>query len=147
MPFQAAHRPRSHKSVTRYSLFGNLSRAKTYPGILNISLSISIAHQLIDILKFNVCHFHYNSVCIKKLLNKIFCFKWDSNLHLQCEQLLYYHLYKTQNHFIKSITGIEQTKETKKLKKRRIRIIKVPKQDEDTGTCNLQILLHLRSLF
>ena len=29
--------------------------------------------------------------------------------------------------------------------KRRIGIIKVPKQDEDTG--NLQILLHLRSLF
>jgi len=45
LPFQAAHRPRSHKSAKRYSLFGNCYRAKTYPGILNILLSISIAHQ------------------------------------------------------------------------------------------------------
>jgi len=51
-----AHHPKSHKSVMHYSLFGNLSRTKTYPGILNISLSIFIAHQLIDILKFSVCH-------------------------------------------------------------------------------------------
>jgi len=50
-PFQAAHRPRSHKSAMRYSLFGNLSCAKTYLGILNISLSISIAYQSIDILE------------------------------------------------------------------------------------------------
>jgi len=54
--------PRSHKSTTRYSLFGNLSRTKTYPGIFNISLSISIAHQLTYISRFSVCHLHYNNV-------------------------------------------------------------------------------------
>jgi len=29
------------------------------PGILNISQSISMAHQSIDISKFRVCHLHY----------------------------------------------------------------------------------------
>jgi len=52
-----------------YSLFGNVSCAKTYPGILNISLNISIAHQSIDISKFNVCHLHY-IIRVKKLLNE-----------------------------------------------------------------------------
>jgi len=52
-----------------YSLFGNVSSSKIYPGILNISLSISIAHQSIDILKFSVCHLH-QIMCIKKLLNE-----------------------------------------------------------------------------
>jgi len=65
-PFQAAHCPRSHKNVMPYSLFGNVSRTKTYPGILNILLSISIAHQSIDILKFCVCHLRV----FKKLLHE-----------------------------------------------------------------------------
>jgi len=62
LSFQAAHHPRSHKSAMHYSLFGNLSHAKTYPGILNISLGTSIAHQLLDILKFSICHLHYNAL-------------------------------------------------------------------------------------
>jgi len=45
--------------VTDYSLFGNVSCNKTYPGIFNISVNTSIAHQSIDIMKFSVCHFHY----------------------------------------------------------------------------------------
>jgi len=52
---------KSHKSATHYSLFGNVSHAKTHPGILNISLSISIANQSIDISKFSVRHLHYNN--------------------------------------------------------------------------------------
>jgi len=44
-------------------LFGNVSSVTTYPGIFNISLSISIAHQSIDISKFSVSH-------LKKLLNE-----------------------------------------------------------------------------
>jgi len=40
-----------------------------YPGILNISVSISIAHQSIDILKFIFCHFHYMANTRKKLSN------------------------------------------------------------------------------
>jgi len=54
--------------MTCYSLFGNVSHAKVYPGVLNISLSISIV-QSIDISKFSVCHFHYIT-CVEKLLNK-----------------------------------------------------------------------------
>ena len=55
--FTAAHDSWSHKSVMHYSLFGNVSNAKIYPGILDISVSISIAHQSIDISEFHVCHF------------------------------------------------------------------------------------------
>jgi len=44
LPFPAAYNAR---------MFGN-------PDILNMSVGISIAHQLIDILKFSVCHFQYN---------------------------------------------------------------------------------------
>jgi len=51
----------------RYSLFGNFSHAKTYPVILNISPSISIAHQSIDILKFSVCHLHYTMHVLKSI--------------------------------------------------------------------------------
>jgi len=62
-----------------------------------------------------------------------------------CEQLLRYHLHKT----IKSITGHKKLKKLDNvkliIKKGRIGIIKIPKQEEDTG--NLQILLHLRYLF
>jgi len=36
-----------------FSVFGNVSCAKTYPGILNISVSVSIAYQSIDILNFS----------------------------------------------------------------------------------------------
>jgi len=52
-PFQAAHHPRSHKSVMFYSLFNNVCHTKIYPGVLNISLSISIAHQSIDTVSRN----------------------------------------------------------------------------------------------
>jgi len=54
---------------------------KTHPGFFNTSVSISIAHQLIDILKFSVCHFHY--IMRVKSSEWKNCFKWDSNLHLQ----------------------------------------------------------------
>jgi len=86
-------RLRSHKITMRYSLFGNVSCTKTYPSILNISLSISIAHQSINVSKFSVCHFHY-IMRIKKLLNEKISLKWDLSSHLQCEQLLCYHLHK-----------------------------------------------------
>jgi len=46
-------------SAMHYSLFGNVYYTKTYQSILNISLSISIVHQLLDILNFSVYHFHY----------------------------------------------------------------------------------------
>jgi len=56
---------------------------------------------------------------------------------------------KTQNHYNDSITGHKKLKKLGNVKignLKRIRIIKkVPQQDEDFG--NLQILLHLRSLF
>jgi len=55
-------RSRSHKSVMCYSLFSNVKP-------INMSVSISIAHQLIDISKFSFCHFHY-IMHIKKLLNE-----------------------------------------------------------------------------
>jgi len=58
-PFQTAHHSRNHKNVLHYSLFGDVFHAKTYPGVLNISMSISTAHQSIDILKVSVSHFHY----------------------------------------------------------------------------------------
>jgi len=64
-------RLKSHKGVTHYSLLGNVSHTKTYPGILNISLSISIVHQSIDISKFSVCHLHYIPVmCVKNYLTE-----------------------------------------------------------------------------
>jgi len=71
----------------------------------------------------------------------------DLNSHLQCEQLLCYHL---QNHYNESITGHKELKKPDdvkicNLKKKNRDHKKVPKQDEDVG--NLQILLHLRSLF
>jgi len=55
---------KNHKSAMCYNLFGNVSHAKTHPGILNIikSVSICIAAQSFDILKFSVCHSLYN-VC------------------------------------------------------------------------------------
>jgi len=57
---------------------------------------------------------------------------------------------KTQNYYNVSITEHKKTKETRyvkigNLKKKNRDHKNVPKQDEDTG--NLQILLHLRSLF
>jgi len=56
----------------------------------------------------------------------------------------------TQNHYNESITGQEKLKKLDNvkignLKKKNRDHKKVPKQDEDAG--NLQILLHLRSLF
>jgi len=52
-----------------YSLFGNVSCAKTYPGILNLSVGISIVHQSIDISKVSVCHLHY-IMSIKKAIEQ-----------------------------------------------------------------------------
>ena len=83
----ASPRLRNHKNAMCYNLLGNISHAKTYPGFLNISLSIFIAHQLIHISNFSICHFHC-TICVKKLLNEKICCKWDTNPHLQCEQLL-----------------------------------------------------------
>jgi len=57
-------RSRSHTSMMCYSLLGNVCCAKTCSGIFNIPVSISIAHQSIDALKYNFCHFHYNA-CLK----------------------------------------------------------------------------------
>ena len=50
---------KSNKNAICNRLFGCVSHTKTYPGIFDISVSICIAHQLIDISKFSVCHFHY----------------------------------------------------------------------------------------
>jgi len=82
--------------VICYSLFGNVSHAKTYPGILNISLSISVAHQSIDISKVSVYHLHY-IMHVKIIIER--------------KKLL-------QNHYNVSITG------HKKLKKLKIGILK-----------------------
>jgi len=81
-------------------------------------------------------------------------FKWDSNLHISsvnsvnsCCATTYT---KSQDHYNESITGHKKLKKLDNVKidnlKRKNRDHeKVPKQDEDAG--NLQILLHLRSLF
>jgi len=153
LPFQAAHHPRIDKSATRYSLYGNHSHAKTYPGILNISLSISTAQQLIDIL--NSVFVTFTIQCwlknywTKKLLQvglEPADLKPMSPVSSYCA-ITYT---KTWSHHNVSITGHKKLKKLDNVKigslKRKNRDHKkVPKQDK--GTANLQTLLHLRSLF
>jgi len=53
----------------RYSLFSNVCHTKIYPGILNISLGISIAHQSIDIAKLSsLYNAHLKNYWMKKTL-------------------------------------------------------------------------------
>jgi len=68
--------------MMRYSLFGYIFHAKTTLGILNISLSISIAHLLIDILKFS-----FTIQCtFEKIIERKKFFQVGLELtHLQCE--------------------------------------------------------------
>ena len=69
-----------NKSVTCYILFGNISHAKTYPGILIIyqgaSLWSIIDNWLISQSSVSLLH------CILKIIEqKNFCLKWDLNLY------------------------------------------------------------------
>jgi len=74
-------------SVMRYSLFGNVSHAETDPGILNVSVSISIAHQLIDTSKFNVCHFYKRYILLDK--NFFPSQIWASSMNSCCANYLH----------------------------------------------------------
>jgi len=139
----------------RYSLFGYIFRTKTTLGILNISLRISIAYLSIDILKFSICHLHYTMHVWKNYwMKKMFqvssgtriCASPEWTLNSCCATTYT----KSQNLYNESITGHKKLKKLDNVKignlKRKYRDCKkVLKQDEDAG--NLQILLHLRSLF
>jgi len=91
-------------------------------------------------------------------MKKTDCFKWDSNLRLEsyissvnsCCTTTYTKTYNHHNVYYESITGHKKLKkldnvEIGNLIKKNRDHKKVPKQDKDTG--DLQILLHLRSLF
>jgi len=100
----------------------------------------SLAHQSI-ILKFSVCHFH--QCTFKNVLDGKILFQVGLNPHLQLRQLLCKLLtLKSKSYYVKSITEKRLNWNFKKTNRDHK---KIPKQDEDTG--NLQILLHIRSLF
>jgi len=94
---------RSHK-INMLQPVWQFLHAKTYSN--NISLSISIAHQLIDTSKFIVCHFHY--IMCKKLLNEKKFGIWTCISSMNSYYATTYT--KIQNHHIKSITGHKKLK-------------------------------------
>jgi len=69
--------------------------------LMRISVSISIAHQLIDISKLSVCHFHY-IMHIKKLFNKN-C----TNCNLIQQQLFKLTMCSTLCYYLSNITEVE----------------------------------------
>jgi len=122
-------------------LFSNVCCAKIYPDILNISLSISIAHQSIDISKPNVCHLHY-TMHVKKLLNKKNASSGTWTRRLQhtspvssCCATTYT---KIQNYYNVSITG---HKKLKKLDNVKIGNLKKKNRDHKKYLNKMKILV------